>query len=56
MTGEWPSLEVDHKDRDKSNDRWSNLRLATEEEQHANVYRGAQSNNGFAKILDFMEM
>jgi hypothetical protein len=26
MTGEWPSGEVDHKDRNRSNDVWTNLR------------------------------
>ena len=29
MTGEWPPNEIDHIDGDRSNDRWSNLRLAT---------------------------
>lgn len=29
MTGEWPIEEMDHKDRDPSNDRWSNLREAS---------------------------
>ena len=29
MTGGWPKLEIDHRDLDKLNDRWSNLREAT---------------------------
>ncbi len=29
VKGEWPPHQVDHKDRDTSNDRWDNLRLAT---------------------------
>jgi hypothetical protein len=39
MTGEWPSLLVDHKDRDKGNDSWGNLRLATHSENCANYVR-----------------
>jgi hypothetical protein len=28
MNGQWPKGKVDHKDRDRSNNRWSNLREA----------------------------
>jgi hypothetical protein len=34
--GEWPSMEVDHIDRDPTNDRLSNLRLANRSENSTN--------------------
>lgn len=43
MTGKWPSRDLDHRDRDKSNNRWSNLRLATHAENGAN--RGLTRSN-----------
>lgn len=43
MTGEWPSDEMDHIDKDKLNDRWVNLRVASRSENALN--RDLQSNN-----------
>jgi len=43
MTGEWPTVEVDHKDTDQTNNRWANLRLATRGQNACN--RKAQKNN-----------
>ncbi len=37
QTGEWPEHGVDHKDRDKTNDRWANLRLATYTQNNRNM-------------------
>jgi HNH endonuclease len=36
MTGEWPERDIDHEDRDKGNNRWGNLRLATDAQNKAN--------------------
>lgn len=43
MTGEWPSKDIDHEDGDASNNAFSNLREATNEQNLRN--RGAQANN-----------
>lgn len=43
MTGEWPPVEIDHVDCNKSNSRFTNLRKATILEQRGNKKR--QSNN-----------
>lgn len=43
MTGEWPTQEIDHDDRDKVNDRWSNLFDRSRSENALN--RDLQSNN-----------
>lgn len=43
MTGETPSLEVDHIDGDHGNNAWANLRLASRAENNWN--RGPQRNS-----------
>jgi hypothetical protein len=43
MTGEWLETEIDHRDRNPSNDAWSNLRSATRSQNLTN--RRVMSNN-----------
>ena len=37
MTGEWPTLSIDHINEDPSDNRWCNLRLATKSENMRNM-------------------
>ena len=41
MTGNWPAALVDHKDRNRSNDTWGNLREATVKQNAENRSREA---------------
>lgn len=36
VTGKWPSEQIDHKNRNKADNRWTNLRLATCSHNNAN--------------------
>lgn len=46
MTGGWPDLMVDHKDRNTANNVWSNLRLATAVENGRNRSANRSSKSG----------
>lgn len=37
MTGEWPALDVDHKNLNRADDRWENLRLANSTQNQVNA-------------------
>lgn len=50
MTGEWPDGDVDHINRDKLDDRWCNLRLATRSQNSANVALRRHSTSGFIGV------
>jgi hypothetical protein len=52
MTGEYPDrkFEMDHKDRDRSNNRFSNLRLATTSQNQANVGLRKDNISGFKGV------
>jgi hypothetical protein len=44
MTGEMPGMDIDHIDRNKANNRWANLRLATNSENHENRFEPQKNN------------
>ena len=50
VTGEWPEAEIDHKNRDKSDNRWANLREARRPENIANSVVRADSKIGLKGV------
>lgn len=47
MMGKWPNADVDHRDGDRLNDKWGNLRLATRSQNAANRKTHSNNNSGF---------
>ena len=50
MTGRWPRPMIDHRDGNRANNRWSNLRLATQSENSANRRRHMNNTSGFKGV------
>lgn len=50
MTGNWPPHIVDHRNRDNSDDRWSNLRAATNKQNAQNRNKPFTNTSGFKGI------
>jgi HNH endonuclease len=50
MTGEWPPEQIDHRNMDGTDNRWVNLRLATQSQNKANSRVYANSKSGFKGV------
>lgn len=50
MTGNWPSGQVDHRDGNPLNNRWSNLRIATQSLNNANAKLRRDSTSGLKGV------
>jgi hypothetical protein len=52
MTGEWAAkgYVVEHRDRDPLNNRWSNLRLATQAQNTCNTRKRSDNRSGFKGV------
>lgn len=50
MTGEYPIGEVDHRDQDRANNKWNNLRTVTSAQNKANVRKRKNNKSGFRGV------
>lgn len=50
MTGEWPANDIDHKNCDPSDNRWVNLRAATESQNLANQRLSKNNKSGLKGV------
>lgn len=50
MTGSWPTAQVDHRDRDRTNTRWANLRAATNKQNCENSSLRADNTSGIRGV------
>lgn len=50
MTGDWPIDEIDHRDRDRANNRWANLREATRAQNNRNVGKRRDNKTGYVGV------
>ena len=50
MTGEWPKDQIDHKNTDKTNNKWLNLREATDVQNRANEGLRINNTSGFKGV------
>lgn len=51
MTGRWPETLVDHRDRVRSNNRWSNIREASYSENAGNMATRPSNTSGYKGVF-----
>jgi hypothetical protein len=50
MTGEWPKETIDHENHNKQDNRWTNLRPATLNEQQYNKRKQRNNTSGYKNV------
>jgi hypothetical protein len=50
MTGEWPASKIDHENQNRSDNRWSNIRAATQAENLRNRGKNKNNTSGFKGV------
>ena len=50
VTGKWPPVEIDHVNRDRSDNRWCNLREATRSQNQQNLSRRKDNPSGYPGV------
>lgn len=51
VTGEWPTSNIDHDDTDKTNNRWKNLRVATQSQNIGNSKHRINNTSGYKGVF-----
>jgi len=51
MTRKWPAYAVDHRNLDKGDNRWDNLREATRSQNMANTSLPSTNTSGFKGVI-----
>lgn len=50
MTGEWPPEDIDHRDLNRKNNRWENIRSATRSQNNANQSVRKDNKSGYKGV------
>lgn len=51
VTGKWPEGDLDHRDRQRANNRWRNIRPATDSQNQANRKVRSDSTTGIKGVV-----